>query len=51
MAAGTQRGRPCSAQNLGRLIAHSKSPKTEKAEERTPWLAFDLIPPPVAHIA
>ncbi|OIK23693.1 hypothetical protein [Streptomyces malaysiense] len=38
---------------LGRLIAYSKPPKTEKAEERTPWPAFDLMfrAPPVAHIA
>lgn len=38
---------------LGRPIEHNRSPKTDKAKERTPWLAFDLVfrPPPTAHIA
>ncbi len=38
---------------LGRPIEHNKSPKTEKAKERTPWLGFDLTfrPPPTAHVA
>ncbi|WP_432089152.1 MobF family relaxase [Streptomyces sp. bgisy095] len=38
---------------LGRPIEHNRSPKTVKAKERTPWLAFDLVfrPPPTAHIA
>ncbi|GGN45389.1 hypothetical protein GCM10011578_097260 [Streptomyces fuscichromogenes] len=27
---------------LGRPIEHNKSPKTEKAKERSPWLAMDL---------
>ncbi|RSS85725.1 conjugal transfer protein TraA [Streptomyces sp. WAC02707] len=38
---------------LGRPIEHNRSPKTEKAKERTPWLAFDLVfrPPPTVHIA
>ncbi|WP_434098147.1 hypothetical protein [Streptomyces sparsogenes] len=27
---------------LGRPIEHNRSPKTAKAKERTPWLAFDL---------
>jgi hypothetical protein len=38
---------------LGRPIEHNRSPKTDKAKERTPWLAFDLTfrPPPTAHIA
>jgi hypothetical protein len=38
---------------LGRPIEHNRSPKTDKAEERTPWLAFDLVfrPPPMAHLA
>ncbi|WSL66238.1 relaxase domain-containing protein [Streptomyces sp. NBC_01723] len=27
---------------LGRPIEHNRSPKTDKAKERTPWLAFDL---------
>jgi hypothetical protein len=38
---------------LGRPIEHNRLPKTDKAKERTPWLAFDLVfrPPPTAHIA
>ncbi|MGW9411833.1 MobF family relaxase [Streptomyces diastaticus] len=38
---------------LGRPIEHNRSPETDKAKERTPWLAFDLVfrPPPTAHIA
>jgi conjugative relaxase-like TrwC/TraI family protein len=38
---------------LGRPIEHNRSPKTGKAKERTPWLAFDLTfrPPPTAHLA
>lgn len=38
---------------LGRPIEHNRSPKTEKAKERTPWLGMDLVfrPPPTAHIA
>ncbi|WP_460074122.1 MobF family relaxase [Streptomyces sp. YKOK-I1] len=38
---------------LGRPIEHNRSPKTEKAKERTPWLAMDLVfrPPSTAHIA
>ncbi len=38
---------------LGRPIEHNQSAKTDKAKERTPWLAFDLVfrPPPTAHIA
>lgn len=38
---------------LGRPIEHNRSPKTDKAKERTPWLAFDLTfrPPPTVHIA
>ncbi|MFF5435141.1 MobF family relaxase [Streptomyces griseofuscus] len=38
---------------LGRPIEQNRSPKTDKAKERTPWLAFDLTfrPPPTAHIA
>ncbi|MFF9673665.1 MobF family relaxase [Streptomyces eurythermus] len=38
---------------LGRPIEHNRSPKTDKAKERTPWLAFDLVfrPPPTAHLA
>ncbi|MFM9681648.1 MobF family relaxase [Streptomyces brasiliscabiei] len=38
---------------LGRPIEHNRSPKTDKAKERTPWLGFDLTfrPPPTAHVA
>ncbi|CAM5384121.1 hypothetical protein SHIRM173S_09712 [Streptomyces hirsutus] len=38
---------------LGRPIEHNQSPKTDKAKERTPWLAMDLTfrAPPTAHIA
>ncbi|WP_411575256.1 MobF family relaxase [Streptomyces fradiae] len=38
---------------LGRPIEHNRSPKTEKAKERTPWLALDLVfrAPSTAHIA
>jgi hypothetical protein len=38
---------------LGRPIEHNRSPKTDQAKERIPWLAMDLVfrPPPTAHIA
>ncbi|WP_138909252.1 MobF family relaxase [Streptomyces chryseus] len=38
---------------LGRPIEHNRSPKTEKAKERIPWLGMHLVfrPPPTAHIA
>ncbi|MGW2124636.1 MobF family relaxase [Streptomyces sp. NPDC001758] len=38
---------------LGRPIEHNKSPETEKAKERTPWLAMDLVfrASSTAHIA
>ncbi|WP_413755072.1 MobF family relaxase [Streptomyces sp. MMBL 11-3] len=38
---------------LGRPIEHNRSPETDKAKERTPWLGFDLTfrPPPTAHLA
>ncbi|MEV5922352.1 MobF family relaxase [Streptomyces pseudogriseolus] len=38
---------------LGRPIEHNRSPETDKAKERTPWLGFDLTfrPPSTAHIA
>ncbi|MFC8492938.1 MobF family relaxase [Streptomyces sp. NPDC057235] len=38
---------------LGRPIEHNRSSKTEKAKERTPWLAMDLVfrAPSTAHIA
>ncbi|MFE4578548.1 MobF family relaxase [Streptomyces chartreusis] len=38
---------------LGRPIEHNRSPETDKAKERTPWLGIDLTfrPPPTAHVA
>ncbi|MFD3779773.1 MobF family relaxase [Streptomyces sp. NPDC058612] len=38
---------------LGRPIEHNRSPKTDKAKERVPWLGMHLVfrPPPTAHIA
>ncbi|WP_234433091.1 MobF family relaxase [Streptomyces sp. NRRL S-1824] len=38
---------------LGRPIEYNQSPKTDKAKERTPWLAIDLTfrVPSTAHIA
>ncbi|MFE6270486.1 MobF family relaxase [Streptomyces goshikiensis] len=38
---------------LGRPIEHNRSPKTEKAKERIPWLGMHLVfrPPPTVHIA
>ncbi|MES4886215.1 MobF family relaxase [Streptomyces sp. NPDC000349] len=38
---------------LGRPIEHNRSPETDKAKERTPWLGFDLTfrAPSTAHIA
>ncbi|WP_086706550.1 MobF family relaxase [Streptomyces antimycoticus] len=38
---------------LGRPIEHNKSPETEKAKERSPWLAMDLVfrAPSTAQIA
>ncbi|GAA3163766.1 MobF family relaxase [Streptomyces ramulosus] len=38
---------------LGRPVEHSRSSETEKAKERTPWLAMDLTfrAPSTAHIA
>lgn len=38
---------------LDRPCEHNRSPKTDKAGERTPWLAFDLVfrPPPTVHLA
>ncbi|MGV4989130.1 MobF family relaxase [Streptomyces sp. NRAIS4] len=38
---------------LGRPIEHNRSPKTDKAKERTPWLAMELVfrAPSTAHIA
>ncbi|MEU6602893.1 MobF family relaxase [Streptomyces flaveolus] len=38
---------------LGRPIEHNRSPKTDKAKERIPWLGMHLVfrPPPTAHVA
>ncbi|MGW1615148.1 MobF family relaxase [Streptomyces sp. NPDC002285] len=38
---------------LGRPIEHNRSPRTDKAKERKPWLAMDLTfrPPATAHVA
>ncbi|CAM5513693.1 hypothetical protein GCM10010345_87030 [Streptomyces canarius] len=38
---------------LGRPIVHNRSPKTDKAKERIPWLGMHLVfrPPPTADIA
>ncbi|MFF8919010.1 MobF family relaxase [Streptomyces sp. NPDC015032] len=38
---------------LGRPIEHNRSPKTDKAKGRIPWLGMHLVfrPPPTAHIA
>ncbi|MFE4801761.1 MobF family relaxase, partial [Streptomyces sp. NPDC056708] len=37
----------------GRPIEHNRSPETDKAKERIPWLGMHLVfrPPPTAHIA
>ncbi|MEU3774209.1 MobF family relaxase [Streptomyces sp. NPDC032472] len=53
LAAGDDPARARRATVLGRPIEHNQSPKTEKAKERKPWLAMDLVfrPPSTAHIA
>jgi hypothetical protein len=53
LTAGESPARARRATVLGRPIEHNRSPKTDKAKERTPWLAFDLVfrPPPTAHLA
>ncbi|WP_234342207.1 MobF family relaxase [Streptomyces leeuwenhoekii] len=53
LAAGQSPARARRATVLGRPIEHNRSPKTEKAKERTPWLAMDLVfrAPSTAHIA
>ncbi|MFB8413619.1 MobF family relaxase [Streptomyces albidoflavus] len=53
LAQGESPARARRATVLGRPIEHNASPKTQKAKERTPWLAMDLVfrPPPTAHIA
>ncbi|MDX5564400.1 MobF family relaxase [Streptomyces sp. ID05-04B] len=53
LAEGKSPARARRATVLGRPIEHNKSPKTDKAKERKPWLGMDLTfrPPPTAHIA
>ncbi|MFC4506159.1 MULTISPECIES: MobF family relaxase [Streptomyces] len=53
LAQGKSPARARRATVLGRPIEHNKSPETEKAKERTPWLAMHLVfrAPSTAHIA
>ncbi|AIS02542.1 putative TraA-like protein (plasmid) [Streptomyces glaucescens] len=53
LAQGESPARARRATVLGRPIEHNASPKTDKAKERTPWLALDLVfrAPSTAHIA
>jgi conjugative relaxase-like TrwC/TraI family protein len=53
LAVGEKPARARRATVLGRPIEHNASPETEKAKERTPWLAMDLVfrAPSTAHIA
>ncbi|MFE5795551.1 MobF family relaxase [Streptomyces sp. NPDC056503] len=53
LAQGKSPARARRATVLGRPIEHNASPKTEKAKQRTPWLAMDLVfrAPSTAHIA
>ncbi|WP_254594597.1 MobF family relaxase [Streptomyces sp. 8P21H-1] len=53
LAQGKSPARARRATVLGRPIEHNRSPNTEKAKERTPWLAMDLVfrAPSTAHIA
>lgn len=53
MAQGKSPAKARRATVLGRPIEHNHSPKTEKAKERKPWLAMDLVfrAPSTAHIA
>lgn len=53
LEAGDEPAQARRATVLGRPIEHDRSPKTDKAKERTPWLGFDLVfrPPPTAHLA
>ncbi|MET8615874.1 MobF family relaxase [Streptomyces misionensis] len=52
LAQGESPARARRATVLGRPIEHNKSPETEKAKERTPWLGMDLVfrAPSTAHI-
>lgn len=53
LAQGKSPARARRATVLGRPIEHNRSPKTDKAKERIPWLGMHLVfrPPPTAHIA
>ncbi|MFJ7201834.1 hypothetical protein ACIQV4_41280, partial [Streptomyces sp. NPDC098926] len=53
LQAGDDPAKARRASVLGRPIEHNRSAKTEKANERFPWLGMDLVfrPPPTAHIA
>ncbi|MFE5096684.1 MobF family relaxase [Streptomyces sp. NPDC056638] len=53
LAEGKSPARARRATVLGRPIEHNRSPKTDKAKERIPWLGMHLVfrPPPTAHIA
>ncbi|MEW2527570.1 relaxase domain-containing protein [Streptomyces sp. NPDC047071] len=53
LAAGESPERAWRATVPGRPIEHNRSPRTEKAKERTPWLAMDLTfrAPSTAQIA
>lgn len=52
LAEGRNPARARRATVLGRPIEHNQAPKIDKAKERTPWLAFDMMfrPPPTAHM-
>ncbi|WFB89061.1 MULTISPECIES: MobF family relaxase [Streptomyces] len=53
LAQGESPARARRATVLGRPIEHNKSPETERAKERTPWLGMDLVfrAPSTVHIA
>ncbi|MGV9419992.1 MobF family relaxase [Streptomyces sp. NPDC003674] len=53
LAQGKSPAQALRATVLGRPIEHNRSPETDKAKERTPWLGFDLTfrPSPTAHVA
>ncbi|WP_436842234.1 relaxase domain-containing protein [Streptomyces virginiae] len=53
LEAGDTPAKALRATVLGRPIEHNQSPETEKAKERTPWLAMDLVfrAPPTVHAA
>lgn len=53
LAQGKSRAKAQRATVLGRPIEHNRSPETDKAKERVPWLGMHLVfrPPPTAHLA